>query len=180
MSGFDGVRTIRYAAPTPEEAQRDFEADRERVRAFGYVSIGSSWDTNAAQPTLVVDYRYQLADPRAMTSAPPSGDPGRASEERRSSGLGPAILIVGVILAGLALLAVAIPAAPPPAPPAPLPSPAASAVPAVAPASAVPVASAVPSSTVTSTPTSAPEASEPVASPAGGSPVGPSPSVEAA
>ena len=136
MSGMDGVRTIRYAATTPDEVQRDFEADRERVRAFGFVPIGSWWDQSASQPTLVVDYRYEPGGRGAMTSGRPGGDPGPRSEQARSSGLGPAILIVGAILAGLVLLAVAIPPSPPPATPAPLPSPAASVVPTSAPVAA--------------------------------------------
>lgn len=124
MSGFQPARTVRYTGQDRDEAGRAFAADSERALAAGFVVTGSRWDPSAVQPTLVVDYAHASADRPAMPerTAAPSG---------RRGGLGEALLLVGIILAGIIGLAVAIPAPVPSAAPAPAvtqaPAPAATA-----------------------------------------------------
>ena len=134
MTGFEGGKTARYTAPTPDEVQRAFDADRERARAAGYGVTRSWWDTQQPQPTFVVEYQRATEDPTTRGPGAPrrsSASRPRAVQARRAGGLGEALLVAGIILAAIIALAVAIPpSTPPPAPsptglstPTPLPSP---------------------------------------------------------
>lgn len=112
MSGSQVARTVRYTGQDQDEAERAFTADRERALAAGFVVTGSRWDPSAARPTLVVDYAHASAE-RLVRPEP------TAAPTDRRGGLGEALLLVGIILAGIIGLAVAIPAPAPTATPAP-------------------------------------------------------------
>jgi hypothetical protein len=112
MSGPQGARTVRYSGQDRDEAGRAFASDSERAIAAGYVVTGSRWDASAPQPTLVVDYAQASGD-RALRPGPAAAPSGRRG------GLGEALLLVGIILAGIIGLAVAIPAPAPTATPIP-------------------------------------------------------------